>query len=111
MSGDDSESRVPTKRFARPELQSRSGMVRAVEADQDSEIMGARISGRDVFVLREPSAGVTQILGDGDNPGAKAPSFGSSMPSVSTLCRNALERDSLTEREVSAPSERHCPGG
>src|SRR5699024_12839001 len=75
--GDDSQNRLPAKRFGRAELQSRFGMVGAVEADQDPEVTGAHVGGGDIVVHLEPPAGVSQIPSDGDNPAAKAPSSGS----------------------------------
>src|SRR5699024_12045592 len=67
----------PAKRFGRAELQSRFGMVGAVEADQDPKVTGAHVGGGDIVVHLEPPAGVSQIPSDGDNPAAKTPSSGS----------------------------------
>src|SRR5699024_750227 len=69
--------RLPAKRFGRAELQSRLGMVGAVEADQDPKVTGAHVGGCYIVVHLEPPAGVSQITSDGDNPASKAPSSGS----------------------------------
>src|SRR5699024_4995619 len=77
IGGDDGQDRLPAKRFRRAELQSRLGMVGAVEADQDPKVTGAHVGGCYIVVHLEPPAGVSQIPSDGDNPASKAPSSGS----------------------------------
>src|SRR5699024_1206641 len=109
ISGDDSQNRLPAKRLGRAELQSRFGMVRAFEADQDPKVTGTHVGGRYIVVHLEPPVGVSQIPSDGDNPAAKAPSSGSIIPMVSTLCRiyvvrlpatPGLSRRSLPPRRI-----------
>src|SRR5699024_1084391 len=85
--GDDSQNRLPAKRFGRAELQGRFGVVGTVEADQDPKVMGAHVGGHHVVVHLEPPAGVSQIPSDGDNPAAKAPSSVFIIAMSSTVCR------------------------